>query len=226
MKPNTSTKTIFPRGLYGITPEWDDTALLLQAIRDAHRGGMSALQWRRKKARPQVAAEQLQAVIELCQELGLPLIINDHLEQAVGQPVAGVHLGRMDGSLVTARKSLQDSQWLGASCYNELSRAQQALRCGVDYVAFGALFPSSTKTDTVRAELQLLSRARRLSEQAARQRRRVAVVAIGGITPDNARHAFLAGADAVAVISSLFEADDIRAQAQRFVEIFQRYAQE
>ncbi|HLS21487.1 MAG TPA: thiamine phosphate synthase [Paenalcaligenes sp.] len=223
MKPNQPT--VFPRGLYGITPEWDDTTQLLAAIRAAHRGGMSALQWRRKKAALQQAEKQLQAVIELCQELNLPLIINDQLALALEYPVAGVHLGREDGSLVTAKQSLTKGQWLGASCYNELSRAQEAMQSGADYVAFGALFPSAIKTRAVRAELQLISRARRLCEQTG-PHRRVAVVAIGGITPDNARHAFMAGADAVAVISSLFEADDVYAQAQRFVECFQRYAQD
>lgn len=223
MKPNTPKSTAFPRGLYGITPEWDDTDRLLDGIRAAHRGGMSVLQWRRKFAHPKLAASQLQAVVTLCQELNLPLIINDELAVALKHPVAGVHLGRGDGSLLTAKQSLSKTQWLGASCYNEFSRAQQAVESGVDYVAFGALFPSSVKTQAVRAELQLLSKARKFSEQNA-LRTRVAIVAIGGITPDNAHHAFIAGADAVAVISSLFEADDIYVQAQRFVDCFQRYA--
>src|SRR5690625_6843883 len=93
-------------------------------------------------------------------------------------------------------------------------------RDGVDYVAFGALFPSTVKSEAVRAELQLLSKARDYSASQARNRR-TAIVAIGGITPENARHAFSAGADAVAVITSLFEALDITAQAQRFVQCFE-----
>src|SRR5690625_3334849 len=223
MKPNQPT--VFPRGLYGITPEWDDTTQLLAAIRAAHRGGMSALQWRRKKAAPQQAAKQLQAVIELCQELNLPLIINDQLALALEHPVAGVHLGREDGSLVTAKQSLAKGQWLGASCYNELSRAQEAMQSGVDYVAFGALFPSAIKTRAVRAELQLLSRARRLCEQTG-SHRRVAVVAVGGITPNTARHAFVPRVDAVAAISSLLEGEHVDGPAQRVDECFQRYAQD
>lgn len=222
MKPKSLTPS-FPRGLYGITPEWDDTARLLAAIRAAHQGGMSALQWRRKQGQAELAQNQLQAVVQLCAELGLPLIINDQLSLALQHPVAGLHLGKKDGSLNTARQQLAQEQWLGASCYNELARAQQAIEAGVDYVAFGALFPSTVKAQAVRAELQLLSKARSLCEQQARTRR-TAVVAIGGITPDNARHAFSAGADAVAVITSLFAADDITAQAQRFTQCFQQYA--
>lgn len=212
----------FPRGLYGITPEWDDTHRLLAAIRAAHAGGMSVLQWRRKLAPAAHAQTQLQAVIALCEELALPLIINDQLELALHHPVAGVHLGKGDGSLVHARQHLHPHQWLGASCYNEFSRAQQAIHNGANYVAFGALFPSQVKSNAVRAELQLLSKAREYCEAHARTQR-VAVVAIGGITPDNAHHAFHAGADAVAVITSLFEASDITAQAQRFVHIFEHY---
>jgi len=223
MNPNTPNQPRFPRGLYGITPEWDDTEKLLHAIRAAHKGGMTALQWRRKKASAQHRAQQLQAVIALCRDLGLPLIINDRLELAMQHPVAGLHLGKDDGSLAVAKRQLKKEQWLGASCYNELARAQQAIESGVDYVAFGALFPSTIKTQAVRAELQLLSKARQLCQQQPHLNR-VAIVAIGGITPDNARHAFSAGADAVAVISSLFEAADIRAQAQRFQRTFERYA--
>jgi|SRR5690625_1127743 len=222
MKPNSPTPS-FPRGLYGITPEWDDTERLLAAIQAAHQGGMSALQWRRKQASARLGQRQLQAVAQLCQEIGLPLIINDQLSLALEHPVAGLHLGKEDGSLLTARQRLAPTQWLGASCYNEIARAQEAIQAGVDYVAFGALFPSSVKTQAVRAELQLLSKARTLCAQQPRPQR-TAVVAIGGITPENARHAFSAGADAVAVITSLFEAEDITAQAQRFTQCFQQYA--
>ncbi|HLS16956.1 MAG TPA: thiamine phosphate synthase [Paenalcaligenes sp.] len=214
---------LFPRGLYGITPEWDDTDQLLKAIRAAHAGGMSVLQWRRKHAPESLAHTQLTAVVALCNEIGLPLIINDQLELAMQHPVAGLHLGKEDGSLRHARQSLHTNQWLGTSCYNELGRARQAIRDGVDYVAFGALFPSTVKSEAVRAELQLLSKARDYSASQARNRR-TAIVAIGGITPENARHAFSAGADAVAVITSLFEALDITAQAQRFVQCFEQYA--
>lgn len=223
MTSTPHTQRPFPRGLYGVTPEWDDTDKLLQAIRAAHAGGMSVLQWRRKDASPNLASTQLSAVIELCNDLDLPLIINDQLELALQHPVAGLHLGKGDGSLPHARQNLHSHQWLGASCYNELGRARQAIRDGVDYVAFGALFPSKVKSDAVRAELQLLSKAREYCEAQARSHR-VAIVAIGGITPENARHAFSAGADAVAVISSLFEAEDITAQAQRFVQSFEQYA--
>src|SRR5690625_2796956 len=223
MKPNLSTQTLFPRGLYGITPEWDDTEKLIDAIRAAHRGGMSALQWRRKKAPKTLAKEQLSAIIKLCNEHDLPLIINDQMQLALKYSVAALHLGKEDGSLLAARQRLAKRQWLGASCYNELSRAQQAMQHGVDYIAFGALFPSAVKKDAVRAELQLLSKARQLSQKQATNQR-TTVVAIGGITPENARHAFAAGADTVAVITSLFEAQDIEAQARRFVQCFERYA--
>src|SRR5690625_6316448 len=76
---------LFPRGLYGITPEWDDTDQLLKAIRAAHAGGMSVLQWRRKHAPESLAHTQLTAVVALCNEIALPSIINDQLELAMQQ---------------------------------------------------------------------------------------------------------------------------------------------
>ena len=100
---------------------------------------------------------------------------------------------------------------LGGSSYDDLARARELLDAGADYIAFGAMFPSRVKPDTVRAPLSVLTEARALVEE--RDAPRPAVVAIGGITPDNAALVAAAGADSVAVITGLFEAPAIRAAA-------------
>lgn len=210
----------FPRGLYGITPEWEDTARLLDAIRAAYDGGMQVLQWRRKLAPTALHHQQRQAVQTLCQQLGLPLIINDDWQSARELGVAGAHLGREDGELRHARAGLAPQQWLGSSCYDRLDLAEQALQIGVDYVAFGAVYPSQVKPNAPRATLTILQQGRALCERFA-QNERAALVAIGGITSTNAAPLIEAGVDSIAVISSLFEAEDIYTEARAFSRLFQ-----
>src|SRR3546814_8782344 len=91
------TATRFPRVLYGITPDWPDTDRLLQAIEAAHAGGMAVLQWRRKTGERPARLAQLDRVHELCQRLGLLLIVNDDWRLAADIDADGVHLGRDDG---------------------------------------------------------------------------------------------------------------------------------
>ncbi len=202
----------FPRGLYGITPEWDDTDRLLDAVRLAAAGGMSALQLRRKSIPDVERAAQARALAPLCRELGVVFLINDHWRLALEIGADGVHLGRDDADPALVRKEAGPDLLIGVSCYNELDRARRLLAADPDYIAFGAMFPSPTKPQAVRAPLSLLTQARELAEGCAQPR--PAVVAIGGITPVNAAIAAKSGADCVAVITALFEAPDITAAAQ------------
>ncbi|MBO1112083.1 thiamine phosphate synthase [Bordetella petrii] len=202
----------FPAGLYGVTPEWDDTGRLLDAVRLAAAGGMTALQLRRKDASPALRAAQARTLAPLCRELGVVFLVNDHWRLALEVGADGAHLGRDDGDLAQARAQAGPDLILGASCYDDLALARQLLEAGADYIAFGAVFPSSTKPQAVRAPLALLGQARVLA--ATRAAPRPAVVAIGGITPANAPQVAQAGADSVAVITGLFEAPDIRQAAQ------------
>lgn len=213
-----NTQLRFPRGLYGVSPEWDDTAKMLAALTSAAAGGMTAFQWRRKTASPDEAVEQARQVVQRCRELGVLSIINDDWRLAALVDADGVHLGRDDGSLTEARVALGPGRIVGCSCYNQPSLAERALLADVDYVAFGAVYPSSVKPDAVRATAQHLREARRLVE--SMEKPRPAVVAIGGITPANAAAVVEAGADSIAVISGLFHATDIEEAARRCAVLF------
>lgn len=208
----------FPRGLYGVSPEWEDTQRMLDAIDAAAAGGMKAFQWRRKTATPEQGVEQARQVVERCRELRVISIINDDWRLAALVNADGVHLGRDDGSLAEARVALGPDRIIGCSCYNEPALAERALLADVDYVAFGAVYPSSVKPEAVRATLDHLRIARARVE--AIEAPRPAVIAIGGITPDNARPIVEAGADSIAVISGVFLAPDIEAAARRCAELF------
>lgn len=217
---NKSSTTRFPRGLYGITPDWEDTDKLTEAVRQAAAGGMTALQWRRKTGSHAQRLAQGKALRRLCSALGIVFMVNDSLETALQLEADGAHLGRDDGPLTAARKALGPDRLLGASCYNQPQLAEQALAAGADYIAFGAMYPSQVKPEAVQASLEHLRIAQRLAASFATEHSRAAVVAIGGITPDNAAPLVEAGADSIALISGLFEAPDIQAAAARCRALF------
>ena len=200
------------KGLYAITPDELQTATLVEKVRHAIRGGAAVLQYRNKKASPQLARTQVEALLPVCREAGVPLIVNDDVQLALDTHADGVHLGREDGALQGARERLGPDRLLGASCYDRMELAHEAIRLGADHIAFGSVFGSSTKPGAVRAPHSLFTQARALG---------VPLIAIGGITPSNASEVIGAGADAVAVISALFDAPDIEAEARRFSRLFE-----
>ena len=199
-------------GLYAITPETGDTAQLLRDVEAALRGGASMLQYRAKKLAPNLKANQAQALQSLCKKYRVPLIINDDTTLAASLSASGVHLGSQDMPIGEAHQSLLSGMLVGVSCYDQLDLAIEAETNGADYVAFGSFFPSTTKPNAVRPSLDLLREARREIT--------CPIVAIGGITLENAFLLIEAGADAVAVISALFGANDIEATAKQFSQLF------
>jgi thiamine-phosphate pyrophosphorylase len=200
--------TRLPRGLYALTPDVGDTPELLRLVGAALRGGAVAVQYRNKPAPDALRREQAQALLGLCRPAQVPLIVNDDLELAIALDADGAHLGRDDGDLAVARRRLGPRRLLGASCYNRLELARRAVATGADYVAFGSAFASPTKPGAVRAPLELFREARRALS--------VSIVAIGGITVENARELLAAGVDAIAVITALFGADDVERRAREF----------
>jgi thiamine-phosphate pyrophosphorylase len=202
-------------GLYAVTPDLAETNDLLQRARAALTGGAGVLQYRNKTASAALRHEQAQALQQLCTEFKIPLIINDHLDLALAVDAAGLHLGADDGDIAAARAQLGPDKLLGASCYDRIGLAQQAVAAGADHIAFGSFFASSVKPDAVRPPLDLINRAK--------IEFRLPVVAIGGITPHNAPQLIAAGVDAVAVISAVFNAPDIAAAAREFRTLFDQH---
>ncbi len=199
-------------GLYAVTPDLTDTALLLAKATLAVKQGARVLQYRNKLANAALMLEQAQALRVLTREFDTCLIINDDLDLALAVQADGVHLGGQDGDLIQARARMPQNMLLGASCYNNLALARTAIAAGADYVAFGAVFPSGTKPLARRASLELIS--------AARAEFKVPIVAIGGITLQNAAEVIAAGADSIAVIAALFDAPDVGAVAAQFHQQF------
>ena len=188
-----------PRGLYLITPDEADTARLLALTGPLLAAGATWLQYRNKSASDALRVEQATALQALCLRHAVPLIVNDDPALASAVGAAGVHLGGTDGDIASARALLGADAIIGASCYDQLANAEQAVAAGASYVAFGAFFPTRTKITNSRAHPDLLRQSAALG---------VPRVAIGGLTPDNVGPIIDAGADLVAVVSSVFSAED------------------
>ena len=201
------------RGLYAITPDTDDTQRLLTQVAAAISGGGNFIQYRNKTAGAALRLEQARALKSLCAERGATLIINDHVDIALAVDAEGVHLGAEDGSLPRARQVLGPGKLIGVSCYNQMELARAAATSDADYVAFGSFFPSRVKPGAVHAPLSLLDTAKRELE--------VPVAAIGGITLEHAPQLISRGADLLAVITAVFDADDVTAAARRFSDLFE-----
>jgi thiamine-phosphate pyrophosphorylase len=200
------------RGLYAITPDDPDTGRLLARVEAVLQAGATWLQYRNKTASDDLRAEQALALQPLCRTYNVPLIINDDWALAAAIGAAGAHLGEDDDELALARHELGGDALLGASCYDDQRLARQAVAAGANYVAFGAFFPSPTKPNARRAALELLRDSAALG---------VPRVAIGGITPDNARPLVAAGADLLAVISGVFDAPDPAAAVRAYLSCFE-----
>jgi thiamine-phosphate pyrophosphorylase len=189
-------------GLYAVTPDLDDTQLLVAKVAAALDGGAAAVQYRNKSIAAGPARSQAQALARVHAVRGGLFIVNDDPELAAAVDADGVHLGADDAEIAAARERVGPDRLIGVSCYDDFDRARVAVDEGADYVAFGSFFPSTVKPGARRPDLDLLGRARELH---------VPVVAIGGITAENAAALIGAGARAVAVISDVFAHDDLAA---------------
>lgn len=200
-------------GLYAVTPDWSDSRRLLEASAEILAAGCRLLQYRNKTTTPCHRQEQAVALRGLTLRFGARLIINDDVDLALFSEADGVHLGGEDGDLADARARLGPDKILGASCYQSLETAHRAARAGADYLAFGSVFPSSTKPEARRADPTLLSRGK--------QETGLPVCAIGGITLDNGAIPVAAGADLLAVISALYDAPSPGQATAQFIQLFQ-----
>ncbi|MDD2933900.1 MAG: thiamine phosphate synthase [Methylotenera sp.] len=203
-------------GLYAITPDEQNTDVLVAKVEAALQGGIKMLQYRNKLANHKLQTQQARALLALCRQYHVPLIINDSITLCLTLDADGVHLGAEDGNLSEARAKLGADKIMGASCYNRFDLAVLAQQAGADYVAFGACFASSTKPNAAVAGLDLFTRAK--SELT------IPSVAIGGITIENASSVISAGTNAIAVINAIFSPnftlDDVKLTTQQFNQLF------
>jgi len=200
------------QGLYAITPDEQNTDLLLTIVEAALQGGASVLQYRNKLANHKLQNQQARELLSLCRQYHVPFIVNDSVELCLTLDADGVHLGSDDGNIAEFRERFGADKLLGASCYNRFDLAMQAQQAGASYVAFGACFASNTKPNAPEATLDLFKQAK--------AQLHIPTVAIGGITLANASLVIDAGASSIAVINAIFNTDNIKATTQQFSQLF------
>jgi thiamine-phosphate pyrophosphorylase len=200
------------RGLYLVTPDWDDTPKLVAATRAAVQAGAVCVQYRHKGGTTSQRMEQALSLSVMLKQQGVTFIVNDDAALAAAVAADGVHVGRDDGDVAALRKRYGKNFIIGVSCYNDFDRAQKAAAEGATYIAFGAMYTSPTKPEAVAAPIELVSRAKTELQ--------LPVACIGGITADNAAPLVEAGADMLAVITDVYSAAEPGVQAARFAALY------
>lgn len=200
------------RGLYLVTPNWDDTDRLLDVTGQALQKGVALLQYRHKNADEALRREQAGALLALTRKYGVPLIINDFIALCEELDADGVHVGGTDISVAAARSRLGDGKLVGASCYGDLALARAAKEQGASYMAFGGFYPSLVKQYPVTTDPDIVVQAKREID--------LPCVVIGGMTPENAAPLVARGADMVAAISSVYLARAPDIAVQKFNQLF------
>ena len=183
--------------LYLVSPEGID-ASFAEPLKQALGGGpVAAFQLRLKSVTDDHIRATAEALMPICAAHDVAFLLNDRMDLAAELGCDGVHLGRSDGDPVAARKLLGPQAQIGRTCHDSRHLAMEAGEAGADYVAFGAFYPTITHYTKYRADPSILSWWSTLSG--------IPSVAIGGITPVNARPLVEAGADFIAAVSAIWQ---------------------
>lgn len=194
--------------LYVVTDERTDVAELLPILEQAIRGGATAVQLRRKAELGRRFIEIGQAIRTLTREYGVLFFVNDRVDVAALVEADGVHVGQDDISCEDARRLLGPDMYIGVSA-ETVTEALEAQRQGADYLGVGAVYPTLSKPDAGFTGLDGLRQIRDAVN--------IPVVAIGGISPDNAAAVMSAGAHGIAVVSAIMSAAVPARAAEDFV---------
>ena len=212
--PKQLNRTKAPKidGLYVIVgPDATRGRPVVEVAEAALRGGASVLQLRDKMGDRGDVLTVAARLRELCHDHGALFFVNDDIALGFACDADGVHLGQSDLPVDVARRILAADKLIGRS-NNSDAEVEESVAMGVDYVAVGATFPTTTVGKGARAAIGLdgIRRARELTT--------LPLVAIGGINESNVADVVEAGADCVAVISAVTMADDPEAAARRLVD--------
>jgi thiamine-phosphate pyrophosphorylase len=200
------------RGLYVIVdPAVAGDRDVTHIAREVIAGGAAVLQWRDKTREKGLQLPEIRALVDVCHEAGVPLILNDHVDLALAVEADGVHVGQLDLPVPVVRRLVPDGWIVGAST-NNAGEARAAKADGADYVSVGNLFGTTSKDDTRPATLATLREVKAAVG--------LPVCAIGGINDTNIAEVIAAGADMASVISAVTAAEDPRAAAQRLAAAF------
>ncbi|MGE7137152.1 thiamine phosphate synthase [Luteibacter sp. NPDC031894] len=196
------------KGIYAITDGPRDD--LFAAVEAALAGGARLLQYRDGTTDAERRRSEADEISRICARYEVPFIVDADVALA-RETGGGVHLSQEDVSVEAAREQLGPEAIIGVSCYGSIERARHLHAAGADYLSFGAMYPSTTKPGASVVSHDVVTQAATLG---------LPVVAIGGITADNAQVLIDAGADYLAVVSAIFAAPDIQTATRRLADLF------
>jgi thiamine-phosphate diphosphorylase len=208
-RPQRFLETLRETRVYAVTDDGLDMGHTLDTIDALLRAGIRIFQLRHKLGSDAARVTAAEAMVARVRGAGGFVIVNDRADIALAADADGAHLGQDDLPLGIGRALLGPDRVLGASA-SYLHELPSAMQAGIDYLGFGAVYPTDTKPDAEFAGLELLADACRLS--------RVPVVGIGGIDGKRAPNVMAQGVAAVAVVSALFRAPDPEAAARALLQ--------
>ena len=197
--------------LYLVTDNSDDREKFLKTIEEAIKGGVSVVQIREKTADTLDFYNLALEVKEITTKYDVPLIINDRVDVALAIDADGVHVGQSDMPCDVTRKLIGEDKILGVSAAT-IDEAKKAEKDGADYIGSGAVFPTATKDDApsiTKDELKEIVESINIP-----------VVAIGGITIDNANELTDTGIKGLSVVSAIMSADNPKKASEKLLNIF------
>ena len=197
--------------LYLVTDKSDDVEKFLNTIEEAIKGGVTVVQIREKTAETLDFYNLALKVKEITSKYEVPLIINDRVDVALAIDADGVHVGQSDMPCDVTRKLIGADKILGVSAAT-IEEAKKAQNDGADYIGTGAVFPTSTKDDAPKITKQDLKEIVESIE--------IPVVAIGGITKDNAPELIDTGIAGLSVVSAIMSSDNPKKSSEELLNIF------
>ena len=194
--------------LYLVTNNSEDEEKFLNIIEESLKGGVSVVQLREKKAETLDFYNLALKVKEITQKYNVPLIINDRIDIALAIDADGVHVGQSDMPAKTARSMIGEDKILGVSAAN-IKEAKKAQRDSADYIGVGAVYPTNTKDDATSVPKKELKEIVKSVD--------IPVVAIGGITQENAHECEI---DGLSVVSAIMEAENPKIASENLLKEF------
>ena len=197
--------------LYLVTDNSEDEKKFLKTIEEAINGGVSVVQIREKTADTLEFYNLALKVKEITTKYNVPLIINDRVDVALAIDADGVHVGQSDMPCDVTRKLIGGNKILGVSAAT-IDEAKKAEKDGADYIGTGAVFPTSTKDDAPNITKKDL---KDIVDSI-----NIPVVAIGGITIENANELKNTGISGLSVVSAIMSADNPKEASEKLLNIF------
>ena len=197
--------------LYLVTDKSDDVEKFLKTIEEAIKGGVTVVQIREKTAETLDFYNLALKVKEITTKYDVPLIINDRVDVALAVDADGVHVGQSDMPCDVTRKLIGTDKILGVSAAT-IDEARKAQDDGADYIGTGAVFPTATKDDAPKVTKQKLKEIVESIE--------IPVVAIGGISKDNAHELLDTGIAGLSVVSAIMSSDNPKKSSEELLNIF------